>query len=420
MRDTDKHQRQPGQVAVIMALAMTALLGATGIGVDLGFSYAHHRETQNAADAAALAGLQDVSRHYQYWAYTKGGSPPGTVSITADKTNSDVRSDMTKAAVSSLPNFPSAGSVTSLPAGIQLTAEYIRPDGTLVSVPTSGSITSSPPAATDPVGVKATVGYDYPTFFMRVFGIGSTHVQAEAFAKLFKGAPVDVDAPFVVCGTYSGSGAYWIGGPRAGDPQPTTPPPSSPSPPQIVTIVAGGQVNYNTWQSSWFLVHGAQLPQGLGTGQSTTPADCGHGASEWKGSTSQGSGCIPLSSASYVPCRQGVDNGNRAGPLRNRVNGMDGCDQAEANGCVVFLPIADGPLSQDMRVIDYAPFLVFPDNPQPQTVRVPGCNASNCHSGMLLPSGACGAGCVPSGAFDPSNPYGVTTFKLVQSASSSS
>jgi hypothetical protein len=230
--------------------------------------------------------------------------------------------------------------------------------------------------------------------------------------------PADSGSPFVVCGTYGGSGAYWIKAAQAGDPPPTTPYAGG-SPNQIVQLAPGGQVQYTTWVSNWFLIHGSQLPQGIGSGPSTTPADCGHNDSGWKGSATDGAQCVPLQTTSFLPCSQAVDNGNRAGPLRNRVNGLPGCDPNQSNGCVVFLPVSDGPQgSTTMHITDFAPFWVEANNPAGSSVS--GCNASNCHSGKLMPHAACGAGCVPSGAFDPSNPYGITTFKLVESPTSTS
>src|SRR4051812_46260729 len=47
-----------GQVLVIAALMMTALVGFTALVVDVGDAYAQRRLVQNAADAAALAGAR--------------------------------------------------------------------------------------------------------------------------------------------------------------------------------------------------------------------------------------------------------------------------------------------------------------------------------------------------------------------------
>ena len=51
-----------GQVLVIFALGVTALLGAAGVAVDIGRFYSEHRFLQNAADAAALAAANALIR----------------------------------------------------------------------------------------------------------------------------------------------------------------------------------------------------------------------------------------------------------------------------------------------------------------------------------------------------------------------
>ncbi len=430
MRHGRMPARQPGQVAVIMAVAMTALLSMTALGVDLGYGYAHRRAAQNAADAAALAGVQQLSRHYQYSAYLAKPVADITLGVatTADKTNGDVLLDMTKATLANLPNFPGPDTVTNtrLPEGIQLVAEYIDPAGALTIIPGGGAVTATPPAASDPVGVKATVGYDSPTFFAKVFGLARLHVQAEAYAKMFKAAPADSGGPFVVCGRYRDpvqneeQGAYLIKAPAT--PSALVPPPTPLTSAQIVPLLSGTppRVDYAQYTGAWFLIHGAQLPRGVGTGPSAIPADCGRKDNAWKGAATEGAPCVPLAPPEPLPCRQEVDNGNRAGPLRNRVNGLPGCNPTEANRCVVFLPISDGVYSPiEMHIVDYAPFWIIPDTPA-GAVDVGGCAPSNCHSGELLPQATCGAGCVPTGAFNPSDPYGLSTFKLVQSATSTS
>ena len=56
-----------GQVIVLSALVLPMLLGITGIGIDYGVGVAVRRNTQNAADAAALAGAvprRDESTDY--------------------------------------------------------------------------------------------------------------------------------------------------------------------------------------------------------------------------------------------------------------------------------------------------------------------------------------------------------------------
>ena len=52
---------EQGAVAIMVALLMTALLGFTGLVVDVGDLYVQRTQLQAAADAAAMAGAQDLS-----------------------------------------------------------------------------------------------------------------------------------------------------------------------------------------------------------------------------------------------------------------------------------------------------------------------------------------------------------------------
>lgn len=55
-------QKESGQVLVIFAVALVALLGFTALAVDGSMIYSDHRYSQNAADAAALAGASAASQ----------------------------------------------------------------------------------------------------------------------------------------------------------------------------------------------------------------------------------------------------------------------------------------------------------------------------------------------------------------------
>src|SRR5437868_1017447 len=114
---------QRGQVAIMLALAFPILLGMVGVAVDLGFGYAHRRQVQNAADAAALAGAQALGRHYVYAQIGAGGAGLGA----ADATDSTILGEVTAAAAASVPLFPDPASGPSWPsgAGNSLTAYYL-------------------------------------------------------------------------------------------------------------------------------------------------------------------------------------------------------------------------------------------------------------------------------------------------------
>jgi len=55
-------RRARGQIAIILAIAILALIGFVALGIDGGRAFADARAVQNAADGAALAGAEDVAR----------------------------------------------------------------------------------------------------------------------------------------------------------------------------------------------------------------------------------------------------------------------------------------------------------------------------------------------------------------------
>ena len=56
-------RRESGQVLVWIAVSSVALLAMVGFVVDVGHLFNAHRELQASADAAALAGAQDLPEH---------------------------------------------------------------------------------------------------------------------------------------------------------------------------------------------------------------------------------------------------------------------------------------------------------------------------------------------------------------------
>jgi uncharacterized membrane protein len=57
-----RHQRSRGQTTLLFVLAIMPLLGMAGMAVDVGRMYTERRRAQAAADLAASAGAQEVSR----------------------------------------------------------------------------------------------------------------------------------------------------------------------------------------------------------------------------------------------------------------------------------------------------------------------------------------------------------------------
>src|SRR5688572_17177565 len=108
------HRGERGQVLVMGALMMTALLGFLALVLDVGNAYAQRRFMQNAADAASIAGAR-------YMAINRAApSDPGT-----------------RGAVDAL--LPSNGGATLAPAtGPGDGAWYVQLDGSTVG-PVNGT-----------------------------------------------------------------------------------------------------------------------------------------------------------------------------------------------------------------------------------------------------------------------------------------
>jgi len=92
-----------GVIAVMFALMLPILVGAVGLGVEVGFWYQHRRDVQTLADAAALAGAYEAQD-------SAATSSTITTAATADATRNgySVSTDSISAA-----NPPASGSYTS-------------------------------------------------------------------------------------------------------------------------------------------------------------------------------------------------------------------------------------------------------------------------------------------------------------------
>ena len=71
-------ESERGQMAVIVALALTALVAMAGIVIDGGMALANRRQVQNAADAASLAGTRVLGLDLKWRAVNAGNPSPGT------------------------------------------------------------------------------------------------------------------------------------------------------------------------------------------------------------------------------------------------------------------------------------------------------------------------------------------------------
>jgi hypothetical protein len=137
-RLTEKHEKERGATAVMVAVMMVMLLSFGAIAVDVGGMYAEKAVTQNGADAAALAVAQKCAKNTTDPLCTTGSTLSGTLA------NANAKDNLTN--VASTVVDKSAGKVT---------------------------VTTNAQDAT---------GVHFSTFFARIFGTDTTSISAEAVA----------------------------------------------------------------------------------------------------------------------------------------------------------------------------------------------------------------------------------------------
>src|SRR5690348_9479746 len=142
-----KRNKEAGQALVLTAVALVMLMGFAGLAIDMGVLRHEKRLQQTAADAAALAGANNL---------TYGGVTAAGQAASAANGFSDTGTTCS----TGCPNSGSVGFVTV----------------TINNPPASG------PHAGDANYVEALVADVHPTYFMKVLGTTKESVTARAVA----------------------------------------------------------------------------------------------------------------------------------------------------------------------------------------------------------------------------------------------
>ena len=146
-----------GQSLVIIALSATALFGIIALGLDAGRLYFERRDVQNAADAGALAGAQELI-------------PTGANVGASPVMQQNARS---QAAIYSFKTFndtPSSGNYTTSPTTVAAS-----------QAPVQATITT-PGRNNNPNEIIVQVTYNVPMTFAAILGFQSQPVTATAIA----------------------------------------------------------------------------------------------------------------------------------------------------------------------------------------------------------------------------------------------
>ena len=143
---------QRGQVLPFVALAMLGILGMGGVSIDVGRAYVAHAQLQNYANAAVLAAA-------------------GLVYNTSSTNNATTEANLYSASSGDKNVNNNLGTVLTTVSTVCLNA--LQPSG-------SSCPSSSPPPNAVRVVEKTTI----PTYFMKVFNVGTLTVAAEATASM--------------------------------------------------------------------------------------------------------------------------------------------------------------------------------------------------------------------------------------------
>jgi hypothetical protein len=161
MNTTMRAEPERGQILVIVAVGLVAIVGMVALVIDGGFAWAKQRDTQNAADAAAEAGATIMMQNLA------GVSPA--------KTDADVETAVNQALTENGTTLTVAY-YTDINGGLVTPAGATTTDETLAAVVGDGVI---PPGAD---GVRAVAEQTFDTFLAGVIGVRQVTARTPATA----------------------------------------------------------------------------------------------------------------------------------------------------------------------------------------------------------------------------------------------
>jgi Flp pilus assembly protein TadG len=163
IRTSPQRRRERGQILVIGALAMIAMIGGVSLVLEGGNAYAHQRVAQNAADSVANAGATVLAQKL-------GGGAQTDASVLAAMTS--------MATANHIDSFK--GYYTNVIGGMLTSAGTVTTDKTLAEQVGSADGDSSIPHNSQGVRVEGT--QTFGTTFARVIGISHFDASADAIA----------------------------------------------------------------------------------------------------------------------------------------------------------------------------------------------------------------------------------------------
>jgi Flp pilus assembly protein TadG len=305
--DADQH----GFTIVIVALTMTIMVTITAIVIDLGNTYATHRQVQNAVDAAAMAATRQLAKG------ATGVTILSTAQTVVGANGADSSSVVCKIIANTLTPTPFPF-VTSY--GDPLTCanytnrtDYPTADGVWISASKTtstffGGIVNAPTLSTS--AVAAATAQPLRRVDVTLFAVCGDDQQHDQNNLPNLAAPVLLDA----------NGNPWD---AATNPNPVLPMHTNSA--AIYNRNADGGLGGPVYQ-----IHGSQIDNCGATSRSNKGLIISP-VSVWGGSPPTGSGAYNNQAGTGVV----------AGPTRSSVANQSGCDLSSSVNCVMILPICD-------------------------------------------------------------------------------
>jgi hypothetical protein len=300
-----RSREEDGIVLVLLAVGMVVFLGVAAVAIDLGVAYASSRQMQNAADAAALAGTQEL----ECLKFAPATDPAGCQVFPA--TAAAVASVVSSTAVTngSDPSQLTCSVISGYIAGTTPDFQVIGP----CSSPSSWTPYLHAPNASGQQadGVAVGTGATEHAFFGGSTGVRnlSQHRQAAATVQSLAGG----GAPLLAC-------AFDQTDQETGGAAPNLLVTSATSPSGYATNPAA-VYNPGT-QSPQYLLHGPHV------------STCNLSSDGWKGLADESQSWPSL--PGWLP----ILTGDKAGPTRVALANQQDCASLDAGtGCVLVLPI---------------------------------------------------------------------------------
>src|SRR6188472_2138378 len=176
-RTTDRRSPR-GQMIVIVALGLTALVAMAGLVIDGGMAWSNRRQVQNAADAAALAGTRVLSLDLKWRAVNAGNpSPQPAPFANPDAAVCDAINNALAYNENHQQTIDPIDCVAGSPDAMYVDFDRAEPGQVGHGIPDGAQ------------GVKVSPKGDSDTFLMGVIGISTISIGADATAITGPGEP---------------------------------------------------------------------------------------------------------------------------------------------------------------------------------------------------------------------------------------